>query len=129
MKILCLLILMLVSMSYCKIRLYSPSAKRSDFHAKSGEEGTIDYSIGMMGNIDYRDKYLVELKLYPVEEACNSVNFNTSEHYSNQKIAYLVKRGTCTFSEKVHNVALSGGDLAIIYDDDPKDDIFTIVPI
>lgn len=124
------MIFSLVSVSYCKIRLYSPADKRSLFKSKETEgAGHIDYTIGMMGNIDYREKYLAELRLYPNEDGCEYANASSSDAQSNRRLVYLVKRGGCTFSKKVSNISLSGGDLAIIYDNVPLDDISNIVPV
>lgn len=51
------------------------------------------------------------------------------EPWNDRKIAYLVKRGNCKFSQKVHNVYLQGGDLAIIYNDKREESIMNLIPI
>lgn len=45
------------------------------------------------------------------------------------KTAFLVERGECTFSLKSNNIKLAGGDLAMIYLSDTKDDLANIVPV
>jgi len=41
----------------------------------------------------------------------------------------LVKRGDCTFSQKVHNISLAGGSLTIVFDDQANEVMDGIIPM
>ena len=43
-----------------------------------------------------------------------------------ENVAILVKRGTCTFEEKINNAAAAGAKLTVIYNDPKSDDLISI---
>jgi hypothetical protein len=119
---------LLAEFGLAKIRLVSPQALYSKIKDYSGEEGSMEYNIGEWGHIDYGQKYMIEVRLFRNLKGCQPSEGVQNEKEDN-KIAYLVERGECTFALKSVNVGLGGGDLAMIYNNSPFDKIGNVIPI
>jgi len=109
-----------------------PLEAQLKFHnAKKNQRGCIDYSVSTFGFMDYQDKAVYALRYFTDQFGCDDepkVNENEMEHHK-YHIAYVLKRGGCTYIQKALNVRRAGGSLVLVYHDNPEEDVANIIPI
>jgi len=69
----------------------------------------------------------MDVKLWSSEFGCDSPASNILDK-ENKPIAYIMKRGGCTYLQKASNVRLAGGKLAIVVLDSEYADPDSIIP-
>ena len=95
-------------------------------------KGCINYSVSTFGFMDYQQKTSFILKTFESDEY--GCNYNGALMHEEQKqhgshIAYLFKRGKCTYVEKALNVRKAGGALALVYLNSEEQQVDEIIPI
>lgn len=105
--------------AYCNttIKIITPKdliEKISDFEEHPGR---LEYSTSLFGDIDYRTKSLYQIFTVDSVNGCDPIISDMGEQTTQTRVAYIMKRGDCTFSRKVYNVRQAGGEQAIVYND------------
>lgn len=102
------------------------------FHnAKKDLRGCINYSVSTFGFMDYQDKVTYALRYFQDQFGCNGDEAVVeSEMVQNKNhVAYVLKRGGCTYIQKALNVRRAGGSLVVVYHDNPEEEVENIIPI
>jgi hypothetical protein len=121
----------LITPTLTNIYVKHPQALRAKFKNPGDEEGNIEYSISTFGYLDYQSKTAMVLKKWSTEFGCSapsSTLIEPDEEGNEEIVAYIMKRGDCTYYKKAENVNLAGGRLAIVAmvdDTDPE----RVIPI
>lgn len=81
--------------------------------------------------MDYQDKAVYALRYFTDKYGCDDEpRASSNENIQNSNhIAYVLKRGGCTYIQKALNVRRAGGALVVVYHDDPTEDVENIIPI
>ena len=114
-----ILLLCLACTSWCKLHVYTPKElndlfTNGEIKANDANFGIIPYGHSILGRVFYDPDQ---------PEGCNELQLTTEEGDPDMEPSpiYLVKRGNCTFVQKVRNVEHAGGALAIVVDDRYED--------
>ena len=105
--------IILISMASCVVKIVSPP-ELSDI---LGDKGVIQSSIANFGHIPYGQTIIGQAVFIEQNEyGCNSFGTTLSKFDDLHPIVF-VRRGKCSFVQKVRNVEHGGGKLAIIVDE------------
>lgn len=92
--------------------------------------GTIDYSTSLFGNILYDEQFVVNL-VGPndslSQKGCNPLPVPTLPN--NQLFVWIVERGNCSFTTKAHNAQLTGAFAVLLVDDVPNEDMSSVIAL
>lgn len=92
-------------------------------------DGKLNYVTSTFGELLYSERLLINLVMPPPTniEGCNS--FTAPQGFEGRRYAWLLKRGTCTYSKKAFEAQRSGAYAIIVYYNQPNTDIQSIIPI
>jgi hypothetical protein len=125
------ILLAIAGYSHCDICVAAPLDAKMKFHnAKKDLRGCINYSVSTFGFMDYQDKVTYALRYFQDQFGCQEEPKVESESVRNQNhVAYVLKRGGCTYIQKALNVRRAGGSLVVVYHDNPEEEVENIIPI
>jgi hypothetical protein len=103
-----------------------PKSLRGDI---GNEDGNIPFSIANFGLIPYGHTVMATLKYSSENEDGCSAFGSSLKGAQNQSPIVVVKRGGCSFVQKVRNVEHGGGKLAVIVDEEDNENPQTIIMV
>lgn len=123
---------LLLTPTLCTIYVKHPKSLRPKFKDQQDTEGNIEHTISTFGYLDYQSKSTMILRKWNSDDGCNPPDkslFVTEEDNRKGLVAFLMKRGGCTYYQKAQNVHSAGGRLAIVMFNDENEDPDGIIPI
>ena len=105
-----------ISLSVGRIKIYSPQSLKDIL----GNDGVVESSIANFGHIPYGHMIIGQPVFLPDNQyGCSSYG-STLKNMTESSPIVIVRRGDCSFVQKVRNIEHGGGKLAIVVDE--KDD-------
>ena len=115
----------------CNVCITSPQSALDKFIDQDDKKGCLHYSVSTFGYMDYLEKSRYVIKMFDDVEGCeyNGPVESTEVKQTELHVAYLVKRGECTYVQKAVNVRRAGGAIALVYHDNHVEDVSNVIPI
>lgn len=126
------ILLLLTHTTFSAIYVKRPKSLRVKFKDKYDNEGNIEHTISTFGYLDYQSKIRMTLRKWNTDDGCNPPDkslFVTEEDNTRGAVAFIMKRGGCTYYKKAQNVHRAGGRLAIVMFNSENEDPEGVIPI